>query len=94
VSCYQVYTELNTINSLQFMNADVNLFFSGARDGFIKMWDRRDMRRRARSVADIRAHAAKMNTLSVALDDRQLLSSARDSALALWVTHHRPPTRP
>lgn len=79
-----VYTELNTINSLQFMNADVNLFFSGARDGFIKMWDRRDMRRRTRSVADIRAHAAKINTLSVALDDRQLLSSARDSALALW----------
>jgi WD40 repeat protein len=80
----QIYTELNTINSLQFMNADVNLFFSGARDGVVKMWDRRDMRHR-KSVADVHAHSAKINTLSVALDDRQLLSSARDSTLSLWV---------
>jgi hypothetical protein len=51
---------------------------------FICHAGRRDLRRN-KSVFDIQAHLAKVNSLSVTLDDRYLLSSGRDSALSLWV---------
>jgi WD40 repeat protein len=79
--------ELNTINSLQFSQQNKNIFLSGARDGYIKIWDARMLghsNNNNRAVISFPAHNAKLNSASWSYNDCFILTGGRDNAVRLW----------
>eukprot|EP01125_Pyxidicula_operculata_P021696 TRINITY_DN851_c0_g3_i2.p1 TRINITY_DN851_c0_g3~~TRINITY_DN851_c0_g3_i2.p1 ORF type:complete len:664 (+),score=145.38 TRINITY_DN851_c0_g3_i2:91-2082(+) len=74
--------ELDTINSLEFSYTDNHMFASGARDGFLKIWDVRDMK--SPSMV-IRTHMGKLNSIVFSpSDDLYILTAGRDDTVRLW----------
>ncbi|KAL6057080.1 WD domain, Gbeta repeat domain containing protein [Balamuthia mandrillaris] len=76
-------SDLNTINSLNFANLQPNVFISGARDGFLKIWDRRALNK-SKPVLEVLSHEGKVNGALITEDDMCILTSGRDSTLRLW----------
>jgi WD40 repeat protein len=74
---------LNTVNSLQFMNTDDNIFLCGLRNGTVKIFDRR-IDSNFSIVKEFKAHKNKLNSIKFNKSDMHLLSSGRDSTARLW----------
>jgi COMPASS component SWD3 len=74
-------SELDTVNSLAFLNDSKNIFLSGARDGLLKMWDTRVLKT---PINSIRAHNSKLNNIECASNDMVILTSGRDNNIRLW----------
>jgi COMPASS component SWD3 len=74
-------SELDTVNSLTFLNDSKNIFLSGARDGLMKIWDTRVLKT---PVNSIRAHNSKLNNIECASNDLIILTSGRDNNIRLW----------
>jgi len=73
--------ELDTVNSLTFLNDSKNIFLSGARDGLMKIWDTRVLKT---PVNTIRAHNSKLNNIECASNDLVVLTAGRDNSIRLW----------
>ncbi len=72
---------LNTVNSLNFMSNDQNVFMTGLRNGVVKIFD---VRKQNKLVREFKAHKCKLNSVKFNKDDKYLLSSGRDSVARLW----------
>lgn len=72
---------LNTVNSLDFMSYNPNVFITGLRSGAVKIFD---VRKPDKLVREFRAHKCKLNSVKFNKDDKYLLSSGRDSVARLW----------
>ena len=81
-------TSLMTVNSLNFMNTDPNLFIIGLRNGDVKICDSRINNKTDDCSKNViqcfRAHQKKLNTVKISKNDKYLLTSGRDSLLRLW----------
>jgi hypothetical protein len=73
---------LNTVNSLEFMNTDDNIFLCGLRNGSVKIFDRRVDT--SFIIREFKAHKNKLNSIKFNSSDLHLLSSGRDSTARLW----------
>jgi len=73
--------ELDTVNSLTFLNGSKNVFLSGARDGLIKIWDTRVLKT---PINSIRTHNSKLNNIECAKNDLLILTAGRDNNIRLW----------
>lgn len=74
---------LNTVNSLQFMNNDDNIFLCGLRNGTVKIFDKR-VDYNYGIIKQFKAHKNKLNSIKFNSNDLYLLSSGRDSVARLW----------
>ena len=72
---------LNTVNSLNFMSNNSNIFMSGLRNGAVKIFD---VRNPTNLVTEFKAHKFKLNSVKFNKDDKFILSSGRDSLVRLW----------
>ena len=87
---------LTTINSLNFMNDDPNLFIIGLRSGEVKICDSRIRNKNdeyAKNVGIVKcfkAHKNKLNTVKLNHNDKYILTSGRDSTLRLWDLRNLP----
>ena len=72
---------LNTVNSLNFMSNNTNIFMTGLRSGSVKIFD---VRNANKLVKEFKAHKFKLNSVKFNKDDKYLLSSGRDSVARLW----------
>ena len=72
---------LNTVNSLNFMSNNINIFMTGLRSGSVKIFD---VRNANKLVKEFKAHKFKLNSVKFNKDDKYLLSSGRDSVARLW----------
>jgi WD40 repeat protein len=70
-----------TINSLNFTKSNNNIFVSGTRDGYVTIWDKRDI---SKSVLSLEAHCSKINTTEFVKEDTYVISSGRDNTIRLW----------
>ena len=81
---------LTTVNSLNFMNNDPNLFIIGLRSGEVKICDSRIQNKNDKYQKNIgivqtfKAHKNKLNTVKLNRNDKYILTSGRDSCLRLW----------
>ena len=81
---------LSTINSLNFMSTNPNIFITGIRSGEVKLFDIRissfgnGNKRTLIPVQEFKAHIKKLNNVKLNRNDTYLLSSGRDSLLRLW----------
>ena len=81
---------LTTVNSLNFMNNDPNLFLIGLRSGEVKICDSRiqnkndNFNKNVGIVHCFKAHKNKLNTIKLNKNDKYILTSGRDSSLRLW----------
>lgn len=60
------------------------MFLAGSRDGFIKLYDIRNLGDSQKPTVQFRAHQKKLNQVCFSKDDKLLLSSGRDSKIRLW----------
>jgi len=77
---------LNTINTVNFRNSD-NIFLTGTRDGFVRIFDIRDLKKPA---YEIFAHNNKLNSAFFADNDTTILTAGRDSLSRLWDLRYLP----
>lgn len=82
---------LNTINSILCTNHSPSMFYTGSRDGYIRLYDSRNLvfnsntgSNTVKPIFKIKAHEGKMNQLQITKDDHHLLSSGRDSVIRLF----------
>ena len=81
---------LTTVNSLNFMHNNKNLFIIGLRSGEVKIFDSRVKNKNNNLIKNIglvqsfKAHHMKLNTAKINQSDKYLLTSSRDSLLRLW----------
>src|SRR5690606_7923671 len=77
---------LNSVNSLNFANQNSNVFVSGCRDGYVRLYDKRTDKK---CIMEFLAHGtllkpSKVNYVEFGIDDLMLISSGRDSCIRLW----------
>ena len=83
-------TSLTTVNSLNFMNNNPNLFIIGLRSGEVKIFDCRIQNKNDNYIKNVgivqsfKAHQKKLNTAKLNKSDKYILTSGRDSLLRLW----------
>ena len=81
---------LTTVNSLNFMNNDPNIFLIGLRSGEVKICDSRiqnkndNLNKNIGIVHCFKAHKNKLNTIKLNKNDKYIITSGRDSSLRLW----------
>ena len=81
---------LTTVNSLNFMHNNNNVFVIGLRSGEVKIYDSRIKNKNNNLIKNIglvqsfKAHHMKLNTTKINQTDKYLLTSSRDSLLRLW----------
>ena len=82
--------QIKTINSLNFLNNNPNIFIIGLRSGEIKICDSRIQTKNNEHIKNVGivqtflAHKKKLNTVKLNHNDKYILSSGRDSNLFLW----------
>ena len=83
-------SSLTTVNSLNFMNNNPNLFLIGLRSGEVKLCDSRIQNKNNEFIKNVgivqsyKAHKKKLNTAKLNKNDKYILTSGRDSSLLLW----------
>ena len=81
---------LTTVNSLNFLNNNPNLFIMGLRSGEVKICDSRIHNQNDNNIKNVgvvqnfKAHQKKLNTVKLSKNDKYILTSGRDSLLLLW----------
>ena len=81
---------LTTVNSLNFMNNDPNVFLIGLRSGEVKICDSRiqnkndNLNTNIRIIHCFKAHKNKLNTIKLNQNNTYILTSGRDSSVCLW----------
>ena len=81
---------LTTVNSLNFMNDNPNLFIIGLRSGEVKICDSRIQNKNNNNqknvgiIQSFKAHKNKLNTVKLNRNNKYILTSGRDSCLRLW----------
>ena len=85
---------LSTVNSLEFMKMNNNIFLAGLRNGEVKLFDRRikgkDENESIGISQEFYAHNSKLNSVKFNESENYLLSSGRDSILRLWDLRNLP----
>jgi WD40 repeat protein len=85
---------LSTVNSLEFMKNNNNIFLAGLRNGEVKIFDRRIKGNNENESIGISqefyAHNSKLNSVKFNESENYLLSSGRDSILRLWDMRNLP----
>ena len=81
---------LTTVNSLNFLNENRNLFIVGLRSGEVKLFDTRiknkndEFTNNMGLVHCFKAHYKKLNNSTLNHTDKYLLTASRDSIIRLW----------
>lgn len=87
---------LTTVNSLNFMNNDPNIFLIGLRSGEVKICDSRiqnkndNFNKNIGIIHTFKGHKNKLNTIKLNKNDKYILTSGRDSALRIWDMRNLP----
>lgn len=78
-------THQDEINSVCFANrSHSNIFFSGADDGLVKVWDRRAISLSGRPAGVFIGHAEGVANIASKGDGLYLASNGKDQLLKIW----------
>merc|ERR1719189_738859 len=73
------------VNTVCFMDENTNVLASGADDGLVKVWDRRELREsRPRPVGELAGHVDGVAHVTSRGDGRHVASSSKDQSIKLW----------
>ncbi|KAI6178358.1 Transcription initiation factor IIE subunit alpha [Aphelenchoides besseyi] len=78
------------VNAVCFGDESSNIILSGADDGLVKVWDRREMGEfgQARPIGIFAGHRDGITFIDSRGDDRYILSNSKDQTIKLWDLRH------
>ena len=83
-SCYQLL--LTRAAQVCFMDENTNVLASGADDGLVKVWDRRELREsRPRPVGELAGHVDGVAHVTSRGDGRHVASSSKDQSIKVML---------
>ena len=84
---HQILAHQADVNTVCFLDDNTNVLASGADDGLVKIWDRRELREsssRPCPVGSMAGHVDGITYVSPKGDGRYLISNSKDQSIKLW----------